>query len=415
MFKNLYLFFLLLLFSGCGGINVAPSKPLTQDPSLQKVEKIKTKSDRQAIAFEWFPIGGDRIAGYNIYRMEITNSDSGDKRLIRVAHIDDPATSHYVDKDLQPNRRYKYRFTTFTADGRESLGSESVTVKTMEVFKPLHYIVPVDGLANKTKLIWRPHPGPMISGYIIERSDIYNPQWKKVGELDHRLDAEFIDRGLETNKIYRYRIFAKGFDNLLSKPSKTIETSTKARPKPVQEIIASVNLPREIRVEWRASDEGVRGYKIYRSRTNGGHFEEIDESPKNSYSDKVTGDGIQMFYKISAVDQTGLESILNDVPIMGSSLSKPKTPKVTKVASSTSEIRIDWEATDSRSLRYVVERKSSTGWTTKDPKKFETNKTYFVDKDVVKEMRYIYKVRAIDKNGIVSDASVESEASLQQQ
>jgi fibronectin type 3 domain-containing protein len=88
------------------------------------------------------------------------------------------------------------------------------------------------------KLIWRPHTDPRVAGYIIERKKLYSNEWKQVGELNHRLNVEFLDKDLETNKAYKYRVRVKTFEGLISKPSKEVEVITKARPKPILDITA---------------------------------------------------------------------------------------------------------------------------------------------------------------------------------
>jgi fibronectin type 3 domain-containing protein len=401
---------LLLFLNGCKKTEVSPLKSFSTDDSLKVVKKIRTLAESEAIAFEWVPVDDD-IAGYNIYREELDQNGTFFKRIVEIG---DSVSSHYVDINLNPNTTYTYLLTTYTSDGRESKGSEKVIAKTRDAIPGLHFIVPIGGLPNKAKLIWRPHPSLIVSGYIVERSDIHNSEWKKVGELNHRLDAEFIDKGLNTNQIYRYRIYAKTFSGGVSKPSKVVEAVTKALPKPVENIITSNGLPKEIEIKWNSSEErDVRKYRVYRSSTNNGSFEFVGETDKNIFYDKVENDGVQKFYKVTAVDKDNLESIQNEIPQMGSTLFKPKPPKLISVDVSTESVSIKWEATDPRSLRYIVYRKSGSSWNRKSDE-FQSDKTSFVDKNILAGATYLYGVVAIDKYGIVSEISEEREVTISQ-
>lgn len=415
MIKLIIFTITLITISGCLKVEDI-AQPLKSDASLKKVQRIQIISDTTAIALEWLPFtDSSSVVGYKIYRVEISENNNNSQPLKLVATINDKIASHYVDKDLKPNTTYKYKLTIFTNDNRESLGSKPVLAKTLNVIQPIHYIISIGDLAKKTKLIWRPHKDSRVSGYIIERNDIYNNAWVQVGELDNRLNVEFIDTALETNKVYKYRIRVKTFYGLVSEPSKVVDIPTKALPKPIVDITASTELPKEIKVSWRASDEiGIAGYKIYRSAENSGDYDLVDEVKSNSYSDQMVEDGKQVFYKISAVDKHGLESILNQLPIMGNSLFKPKPPKIIKIDSSQKDIFIKWKPTDPRTLRYKLIRKSGNLWSKKDEIVIEVDKTNYIDKNVMQKVGYSYQIIAIDKFGVESLPTEESEIFLRE-
>ncbi len=385
-------------------------KQLRSDKSLPIVKRIQYIPDTTAIAFEWLPYSENpQIAGYNIYRAEAKEGS----KLKLVASIPNKISSHYVDSGLRPNTEYLYSFTVYTKDGRESRGSKVMKIKTIKPIAPLHYIIPIGNLPNMAKLIWRPHTDPRVVGYVVERNELYNQEWKKVGELHHRLSVEFIDKGLETNKIYRYRVRAKSYDGVLSKPSKVVDIRTKALPKPVQGLTASTNLPKKIKLSWKPNKEpDVVGYRIYRSEENDGDFEFIKEVQGNSYIDRISEDGKQMFYKISAVDNFGLESLLNDVPVMGTTLIKPKPPKIVELKLTKKGVFIRWEPLDPRSLKYVIIKRSGNMWLKGKPQYIRVNRTEYLDKNVQAGISYSYQIESVDRFDIVSLPTEESEITI---
>ncbi len=396
--------------TGC--INNSLDKPLKSDRALKSVEKVNSLPDTTAVAFEW-ELVKDNIAGYNIYRREISDESNLSGKLERIAVIEDKYSSHYVDMDLKPETRYQYRFTTYTADDRESIGSEFVDTTTIKNILPPVYIVTVPNLPNMTKLIWRPHTDPRVSGYVIERQELANNDWKQVGELDHRYNVEFIDRKLDSNKVYKYRVRAKSFDKTVSEPSEIIDTKTKPLPRAVMDVKTTNNLAKEIKLSWQENDEnGIRGYRIYRSSSKDWGYSKLGEIRGITYSDKIKDDGKEFYYKVVAVDNDGLEgSKDNIVPIIGSTLKKPKAPSITKTSITNNKISIEWEPTDQRTLKYKVIR------TYGQPFNKQTNDYYidennFIDNDVSSGIEYTYEIFAIDQYGILSNSAEVSDMKI---
>ena len=396
--------------TGC--INNSLDKPLKSDRALKSVEKVNSLPDTTAVAFEW-ELVKDNIAGYNIYRREISDESNLSGKLERIAVIEDKYSSHYVDMDLKPETRYQYRFTTYTADDRESIGSEFVDTTTIKNILPPVYIVTVPNLPNMTKLIWRPHTDPRVSGYVIERQELANNDWKQVGELDHRYNVEFIDRKLDSNKVYKYRVRAKSFDKTVSEPSEIIDTKTKPLPRAVMDVKTTNNLAKEIKLSWQENDEnGIRGYRIYRSSSKDWGYSKLGEIGGITYSDKIKDDGKEFYYKVVAVDNDGLEgSKDNIVPIIGSTLKKPKAPSITKTSITNNKISIEWEPTDQRTLKYKVIR------TYGQPFNKQTNDYYidennFIDNDVSSGIEYTYEIFAIDQYGILSNSAEVSDMKI---
>jgi fibronectin type 3 domain-containing protein len=406
--SNISILIFLVFFSGCAfNSKIGISQNFKEDNNLPTIQKVQTMSDMNAIAFEWIPLSDfSNIAGYKIYRL--SNSV-----LINIATLNDKVISHFVDTNLEPNSIYEYRFSAFAKNGNESKKSNIIKAKTLPVIKPINYIIPVGNLPNKIKLLWRPHLSPRVAGYIIERCTIYNPKWEKIAEINNRFNAEFIDYGLDTNRLYKYRLRVKTFDNLISQPSKVVEVETKALPKTVQNIETTFDLPKQIRVSWQPSKEkDTSSYRIYRSFNHEEKFDLIKQTKDNFYIDRLNQDGKRAFYKISVVDKDGLESRLPELSIDGSSLRKPSPPRLIKIISSDKDITLFWESTDNRSLSYKIVRKRKSGWLTLDTKEFISRETKFVDTDVKIKENYSYQIYSIDRFGIMSKPTEESEKSL---
>ena len=125
-----------------------------------------------------------------------------------------------------------------------------------------------------------------------------------------------------------------------------------------------------------------------------------------------------MFYQITAVDNAGLESLPNNIPIMGSTLIKPNPPQileVPKIINKNNRIGVffKWVPTDPRTLKYKIIRIS--GMLLRRKEKVITEdfqKTSFIDFDVTPGFTYTYKIFAIDRFEIVSKPSEAIEVSI---
>ncbi len=402
-----------ILTTGCQ-FNNNLDKPLKSDKSLKTVNKINSLPDTTAVAFEW-DLVKDNIAGYNIYRKEISDESNLSGKLERIAVIEDKYSSHYVDTGLKPETKYQYRFTTYTADERESVGSEFVETLTIKNILPPIFIVTVPNLPNMTKLMWRPHQDPRVSGYIIERQELSKTKekWEKVGELEHRYNVEYIDHELDPNKVYKYRVRAKSFDKTVSEPSDVIDTKTKPLPQSVIDVKTTNNLPREIKISWQESEESaIRGYRIYRSSSKDWGYSKLGETSGITYSDKIKEDGKKYFYKVVAVDNDGLEGSQDRNPVIGSSLGKPKAPSITKTSMNNGKIGIEWESTDNRAVKYKIIRTTGS-LMDKQETTYYSETTSFIDSDVANGSKYSYEIFAIDKFGILSNSAETSDLKVQ--
>ncbi len=395
---------LILLSSGCVKSPFLEPEVVQPDTSLPPVTRLKAVSDITEVALEWKPNYSDYVAGYSIYRA--VGDPNGD--FIRIAKIKDRYASHYLDKNLEPSTTYFYRVSLFTKDGRESVPAETIKVTTKPRPKSVPFIKAIGGLANQIKLIWRPHPNPKVVSYIIERRDADSDKWKKIDEIEGRLNAEYIDKDVKENRVYFYRVKVKTSDGVVSEPSKEVKASTKPLPKTVRGLKATTNLPREIVITWEKNPEkDIAYYKVYRNiLVKDLLYKEIGRTKDTKYTDKIEKDGAVYYYKVTAVDKDGLESLMQERPVKGRTLPRPSAPKIVSATVIGRTANIEWIPTDNRAASYTVVKKYRA-----DLLKFKKIKfthitgTSFVDKSLKPGIKYEFYVIEVDKNGIESKPS----------
>jgi len=388
----------LLVFSGCQTTPTAPVKPRV-DPSLPTVTGLKVLSDVTEIGFEWTPKYDERVAGYFVYR---SNPKEQSTKLHRVATIKDRYSSHFVDTKLLPQTKYYYRFSTFSKDKRESVPSEMITISTKRMISSVSFLKAIVGLPNRVKVIWRPLDYPMVESYIVERNDLSSMDWKKIATVQGRLSAEYIDSGLKNNYLYKYRIRVKTFNGLTSAPSQIVEASTKPLPPIVQNVRATHDLPKKIDLTWDVSSRpDISYYKIYRAPTSMFFYSYHAKTKENRFEDLINENGKSYYYKITAVDKDGLESLKQPSPIVGSTLTVPMAVSINSIRQDGNSVMLSWMANDDRAVSYNIKKE----YDGKIQNITGLRSFSYQDRDVIPGIEYKYSVVAIDKYGLESKPS----------
>lgn len=391
-----------MIFWGCQPQPRVPEN-LKSDENLTKVSNVLALADMNAVGFEWDRVTDPHVAGFLIYRGE-----PGGK-LDRVGAVGNRFSTHYVDtQNLLPGRDYLYRISLYTVDGRESIPSANVAVKTRPLPPAISFVQSVPGLPRMSKIIFRPHPDERITGYVFERRTAKAPQWRTIGKLQGRLHAEFFDTGLEDGMEYEYRIIAHTHDGLQTEPSDIVITVTKPLPPAPANLNATQDKPKSITLSWeRLSNDDNGTYRLYASRYEKLGYSAIADIKKaNAATEKLNEDGAVRYYKISYIDKDGLESLLPEAAVRGQTLAKPAAPRIVKLVYENKKITLDWEAGDARNQTFTVRRVTVAGLIAKDEKVFKAQKQLsLTDSQVKPGITYQYTIEGIDEHGIASHPS----------
>ncbi len=378
--------------------------------AMPTVGTLRAISSMTAVGLEWKMVPDLKVEGYRIYRADLT---AGQTKMKKVAEVDDRYSTHFVDTDLKPGTEYGYRISTY-GDAGESEPSVPVKIRTSPMIASVSFVRAITDLPNRIKIIWRPHSDLRVTGYIVERAQVEKPKKvKKMGELKHRLSAEFMDDDLGDGEYYMYRVKCKLSNGLVTPPSEWVKAVTKPLPLPPTGLQATMNLPRMIRLSWQASPaKDVIYYKVYRSPFAKGFYQYRAKVQTTAFEDHIPEDGKTYYYKITAVDRDGLESQMPESPIVGMTLGRPIVPSVVHAAIDHGQAVIEWEPLDNRAHHFKVVRSYWDGLTRK--KKVFNNITgrRLVDTSIIPGVKYTYRVYEVDANGIESEPSREIELSL---
>ncbi len=399
----------LLILSGCGGASPKPKEEVVIDNTLPMVALTKngTFVDMKAIAFEWKSIKDPRVQGIYIYKKSPSTQETPSK-LEYYKTIESRFTTHYVDIDVLPDKKYSYAFKTFSKDA-EGVQSRVVVLNSLPVLESVSWIHSMTGMPRCAKIIWRPHTNQKVESYIIERKTLEDEQWEEVSVIKGRLNAEFIDLDLNDNFVYKYRVRVETFDDIVSFPSQIVKVVTKALPKSINKITTTKDLPKKIKLTWEkstAEDFGL--YYVYRSERIDGNYDLVATLHNNEFEDKIDEDGKSYFYRVSAVDKDGLESKHEKLSMQGMTLPRPEIPAVVKAVETANSIEITWSNSDARVKSYIVTKSHKKSWVDTTTEDFEGIKSErFVDRNIQPGSEYSYIVYSVDKNGIKSEPSIE--------
>jgi len=388
-----------MIITGCVQ---TPNKVVKPNPNLPIVKEFKAYPDRNAIALFWTPIPS--VSGYYIQKY-----NNKLKKWSALVTIKDPFKSIYVDTNLKPNTIYKYRIATFDKNGVPSFAKE-ISQKTLERLSPVIILEAKPITKGKIKIIFRPHNNERVKGYIIKRFNNKTTKWETITTLTPRLNVEYIDNNLKDGTLYQYKIIAISFDNIKSLPSKTIKVYTFKKPPMVKNIIASKNLPKEIKITFSPVKEAI-AYRIYISSYPEGPFRLYKEINSTTFIDKIHKDGYKRYYKITAVSKYNTESPLeNSIVTMGETLPPPEKPTVSIVNKTPNSIEFLFSSPDNRANKYLIIKKEKLSLFKEDIKKFLVKSNHFKDK-INPKYSYEYKIYAIDKYGLISKnpATIEVE------
>jgi fibronectin type 3 domain-containing protein len=403
----------LLILSGCGGAKPIPQEKVVIDSTLPVVTLTKngTIVDINNVAFEWKSITDSRVEGIYIYKK--TPEDKLENKLKYYDTITNRFSTHYVDYNVKPDTRYSYAFKTFSKNAEGKL-SRVLVVNTLPVLESVSWIHSINGMPKSAKIIWRPHANSKVKAYIIERKILEKDKWEKIATINGRLNAEFIDTNLEDNHVYMYRIRVVTYDGITSTPSKIVKVITKPLPKSIQNIKASKNLPKKIKIEWEASrQKDFSLYHLYKSDIIDGPYKLIAKLHNPIFIDKINEDGKSYFYRVSAVDKDGLESKHDKFSIQGMTLPKPYAPAIVEAKLIGSKVKLTWDKVDPRTKTYVVRKTYKKGWFDKVIKDFKGIKgSLFIDNDIKPNSTYTYVVYGVDGNKIISEPSIEVEVKI---
>jgi fibronectin type 3 domain-containing protein len=279
----------------------------------------------------------------------------------------------------------------------------------------------VTGQSPGVQLTWMPSASPTASGYNVYRSDTDTGTFVKVNTTSVAA-AGYVDLATLPGQTYYYRVTTVDNWGGESGPSAVVSgtraADSDAPATPVG--FTATGTPDGVMLSWTANTEAdMLGYRLYRALVPGGPYDVLNGGATVGFTqslDSTAVDGVTYYYKITAVDTTGNESIIS-ATVQGKRLpppdvTPPAAPTNLGASGQQNGIVLTWDAnTDSDLAGYRVFRSSTAGGTfalltTGQPVVGQL----FVDTTASAGKTYFYRIVAVDTAGNASASSNDATA-----
>jgi fibronectin type 3 domain-containing protein len=349
---------------------------------------------------------GFAITGYIVYRR-----GKGDADWVKILDVDAKGKSQSElsltvedTGQLTDGQVYQYAVSSIDKKGLESDLSDPAAITIMA--KPVLELEK-DGLLRQVFLRWQPVKNA--SGYRIYRSTD-GLSWERIGSNSGDGKVSYVDKkNLADGVDYHYQVTAydkKGE----SSPSNVILAKTKDLPEPPQGVNAKSNMVKSVAISWEPiMDPDVGGYNIYRG-TSPQRLERITSlrgNDESAYTDKggtfsSLADGTDYYYSVETFNTYKAPGGVSP-PVMATTKPRPVPVKGLDVKAGSDDILITWQPNPEKDIKaYLVYRMKGEGsWS-----KIETvpgSQTRLSDADLKPEIRYRYRIVAVDADGLESD------------
>jgi len=266
---------------------------------------------------------------------------------------------------------------------------------------------------NSIAFEWQKVDDARVIGYNLYRANL-NEETTKLRQVDlieNRYTSHFLDDDLEPDTKYAYTFSSATNSDVESRPTKTFQVTTLARPEAIAFIQAISNLPRQIKIVWRPhSNESIEYYKVFRSTPQDSDWEKLetlDGRLQAEYIDTDLKDNVVYLYKVIAYTFHDIASTESQIVKAQTKALPAGVQNLTASRDLPKKILLNWEASASLDIvKYIINRSSTPNGSFSKIK--ELNAGVFTFEDFINEdgKTYFYKVTTIDKDGLESSDSI---------
>jgi fibronectin type 3 domain-containing protein len=344
-------------------------------PSIPKEVSASSVSS-SSVSISWsIAVGAEN---YKTYRS--TSADG------TYSQVGTPASSPYTDTGLSSNTIYFYKVSAINSGG-EGAKSTAVSVTTIPAVPT--EVSSVASSPGSITVSW-----PVVSGVTtkVYRCDSSSGSYDQIGTST---GSSYTDTGLPVNTTYYYKVSAA---NSNGESGQSVAVFATTMPDIPSGISASTVSSSSLSLTWMPVS-GAVNYRIYRTTSASGTYTRIEISISSPYTNTGLQAGTTYYYKVSAVNNAGVESPLSSSV---STITKPAVPSLASSAAlSSSSIRVSWYS-EYGAQGYRIYRSTSAsgtynqiGTSTSSP---------YDDTGLQANTTYYYKVSAFN-NGGESDLS----------
>ncbi len=374
----------------------------------------------RALRLDWDAPDSKGISQYIVER----KTGEGFVELARVAKrsiVDDNSRGLTLDDSSE----YFYRIRTVNRVNSISRPSEVVSGVTLPPPSEIEGLRMKESLVRAISLEWNIAEEKDIKEYKIYRADTEDGSYQCIGKTKGRETVSYIDGGgepgnLKDNSGYWYKVTAVNIVGAESELCPAVKCVT-CPPLPAPEDFkAQENLARSVLISWsKLEDEKLGGYVIRRKGQADESFKIICRPGKNDVSYLDTGgakagglgelqDNTFYEYQIAAHDTGGYYENWSDT-VSARTRELPEEPQSVYASTNLARrVQIQWDDIENDDIigyevQFAIEKKGEFAGVNASGL-LCTNST-IVHKDLDDGQELFYRVRSVDKAGLVSDWS----------
>ncbi|MEI8407273.1 MULTISPECIES: rhamnogalacturonan lyase family protein [unclassified Kribbella] len=158
--------------------------------------------------------------------------------------------------------------------------------------------------------------------------------------------------------------------------------------------------PQAVTISWTAADDAA-GYRVYRQGPENPKPVKIADTTTPGFVDTTVVAGLTYDYSVTAIDNTGLESVPSatvTAAVIDQAVPVPAAPRLLMLHDiDKTELTLQWQLVDSASTYLVARSETADG--VYQVIGLTTGKS-FTDKDVLTTIKYYYRVSAVNAGGV---------------
>ena len=381
-----------------GATSIAPAVPIFMNVEPMLGGAILSWRQRPC------PGSDERILpkGIRIYRRS-----AAEKEFLPIARIADDQPG-FRDQGLQDGTTYLYVMTAYNQAGAESEQSVQLSLTTPPATGGL---TASSGKVRRVALNWSAHPFTAVSGYILQKALAKEGPYQAIATINDRLQTSYLDTGLSDKTTYWYRVVAFSKELGTGGPSGEVAATTRDLPPVPLRLTAMQGEPRKVTLSWESAaqaDDEVNGFYLYRGEPGQEKLTRIVEltADKRSYRDaeEPLKDATTYSYVIAAFNAGGAVSPLS-ARANATTKALPAAPSgLTAASGEPRRISVRWQKNPEPDIaEYILFRQQAEG----EFKQLQrTSATTLVDTELKDGTSYVYRLQALDRDGLMSPLSV---------
>lgn len=253
----------------------------------------------------WSPHQDPRVIGYIVQRKD------KDGKWKEVGNVKNRLLVEFLDTNLGDETTYTYQVLAYNAKNSLSIPSPAVSATTKPKPTPVTNFKATFNQPKQITLSWDLHSNQEVTSYKVLRSSFISSVFSTIATIPNNTNI-YQDAIKKDGERYQYKIIATDKDGIDSLESSPITGSTLAVPGTPNITYARIENGSVV-LKWTPTDNRAKEYIVYkRDSVFFGEILRYNKVLTPEFIDREIKAGEKYYYRVSAIDEYGLESKLSE-------------------------------------------------------------------------------------------------------